>query len=108
MSEAAGIDAAQVELVAGDVQHTAGRYARDNPGFRISLLHMDLDLGDPTFAVLTALWPRVVRGGIAVFDEYASPRWSESEGVDRCFANTDVRVRTVPHGRTPTAYLVKG
>ena len=108
MAQAAGIDPAHIELVAGDVQSTAFRYARDNPGFRISLLHMDLDLGDPTFAVLTALWPRVVRGGIAVFDEYASPRWSESEGVDRCFANTDVRLRTVPHGRTPTAYVVKG
>lgn len=107
MSAAAGIDPAHVELVAGDVRTTAQGYARDNPGFRISLLHMDLDLGDPTYCVLAALWPRVVRGGVVVFDEYASPRWSESDGVDRFFADTKVRLRTLPHARTPTAYVIK-
>lgn len=104
---AAGIDPAHLELVAGDVRTSAPDYARANPGFRISLLHMDLDLGEPTHAVLTALWPRVVRGGVVVFDEYASPRWSESDGVDRFFADTRVRLRTLAHGRTPTAYVIK-
>ncbi len=104
---AAGIDPRHCELVAGDVRTSAQDYAQRNPGFRISLLHMDLDLGEPTFAVLSALWPRVVRGGVVVFDEYASPRWSESEGVDRFFANTSVRLRTLPHARTPTAYVIK-
>jgi hypothetical protein len=107
MCTAAGIDPAHLDLVAGDVRTTASDYARDNPGLRISLLHMDLDLGEPTYCVLSALWPRVVRGGVVVFDEYASPRWSESEGVDRFFADTKVRLRSLPHARTPTAYVVK-
>lgn len=104
---AAGIDPGRCELVAGDVRTTASDYAAANPGLRISLLHMDLDLGEPTFCVLQALWPRVVRGGVVVFDEYAAPRWSESEGVDRFFASTNVRLRTLRHARTPTAYVIK-
>jgi len=107
MAVRAGIDPGRVELVAGDIRTSASDYARRNPGFRIALLHMDLDLGEPTFAALTALWPRVVSGGIVVFDEYAVPRWSESDGVDRFLADTGLRLRTVPHARTPTAMLVK-
>lgn len=104
---AAGIDPRRAELVAGDIGLTAAAYARSNPGFRIALLHMDLDLGDPTFAALQALWPRVIPGGVVVFDEYAAPRWSESDGVDRFFAGSGVRLRTLAHARTPTAYVIK-
>jgi len=107
MIAAAGIDTAHCDLVAGDVRITASEYAAKNPGFRIALLHMDLDLGEPTYAVLDALWPRVVTGGVVVFDEYAAPRWSESDGVDRFFANRKVRLRTLAHARTPTAYVIK-
>lgn len=104
---AAGIAADRCELVAGDIGATAPAYVRTNPGFRIALLHMDLDLGEPTFAALQALWPRVIPGGVVVFDEYAAPRWSESDGVDRFFAGTGVRLRALPHARTPTAYAIK-
>ncbi|MBC8073266.1 MAG: class I SAM-dependent methyltransferase [Deltaproteobacteria bacterium] len=107
LAAAAGIDRGRCELVAGDIGTTAATYVRANPGFRIALLHMDLDLGDPTFAALQALWPRVIPGGVVVFDEYAAPRWSESDGVDRFFAGTGVRLRTLPHARTPTAYAIK-
>lgn len=107
MAVRAGIDANRLELVAGEIQASACEYAARNPGFRIALLHMDLDLGEPTFAALTALWPRVVRGGLVVFDEYAVPRWSESDGVDRFLADRDLRLQVVPHARTPTAMLVK-
>ena len=86
MAVRAGIDPGRLELVAGDIRTSASDYARRNPGLRIALLHMDLDLGEPTFAALTALWPRVVAGGIVVFDEYAVPQWSESDGVDRFLA----------------------
>jgi hypothetical protein len=70
-------------------------------------LHLDLDLGSATYAALEALWPRVVRGGVVVFDEYAVPRWTESEGVDQFFATRQVTLRAIPFARTPTAYVVK-
>jgi hypothetical protein len=104
---AAGMDASRLELVAGDICTSARSYCAANPGFRIALLHMDLDLGGPTFAALQALWPRVVRGGVVLFDEYAVPRWSESDGVDRFLETTGLRLQALPHARTPTAVLVK-
>jgi hypothetical protein len=104
---AAGIDPSRLELVAGDIRTSAADFVAANPGFRIALLHMDLDLGAPTFAALQALWPRVVRGGVVLFDEYAVARWSESDGVDRFLESTGLRLRALPHARTPTAILVK-
>jgi hypothetical protein len=57
-------------------------FSENNPGFRIKLLYMDLDLGKPTLLVLQNLWKHVVIGGIVVFDEYAYHVWDESVGVD--------------------------
>ena len=77
-----------------------------NPGFKISVLYMDLDLADATYDALTALWPRVSKGGLVIFDEYAYHEWSESQGVDRFFKDLDVQL-TVLHTECPTAYIRK-
>jgi len=96
----------EYDLVAGDITKTAFEYIVNRPGFRISLLYMDLDVEEPTYKTLEALWDRVVKGGIVVFDEYAFHKWSESEGVDRFFENKDVEIRTMNY-ICPTAYVVK-
>jgi hypothetical protein len=97
----------RLDLVKGDVTRTCAEYCERNPGFRISFLLLDLDVETPTRATLEALWDRVVRGGIVVFDEYAIARWSESKAVDAFFADKDVYLKTIPWGRTPSAYVVK-
>lgn len=104
---AAGMNRERCELVAGDITTTAQRYVDEHPGLRISLLHIDLDIEAGTYAALEAFWPRVVTGGIIVFDEYAVPQWTESRAVDRFFANKSIKLRTIPWARTPSAYLVK-
>lgn len=105
---AVGMTKSSAILVPGDVCKTVHDFVAESPGFRASLVYMDLDLGAPTAAGLEALWPRVVRGGVVVFDEYAVPRWSESEAVDAFLAkHPDVQIKSLPWARTPTAYIVK-
>ena len=101
-----GFEAHEYELVAGDVCKTAAQYASDRPGARISLLYIDLDVEEPTYAALEALWPRVVKGGIVVFDEYAFHKWSEANAVDRFFRDKDVEVKALNY-ICPSAYVVK-
>jgi len=100
----------RVEIIRGDITETLPRYIQDNPGFRISLLHCDLDVYPPTLTTLQAAWPRVVRGGLAVFDEYAVANWGESDAVDEFFATLDPApvLKTLETSPTPTAYCVKG
>jgi hypothetical protein len=69
-------------LVKGDATLTSKEFSDKNKGFRIKLLYMDLDLGEPTLNVLQNLWNHVVINGLVVFDEYAYHAWDESVGVD--------------------------
>ena len=101
-----GFEDHEFELVAGDITNTASKFVAERPGFRISLLYLDLDLGEPTEAALEALWGRVCKGGIVVFDEYAFHKWSEANGVDNFFEDKDVEIKTLNY-ICPSAYVVK-
>ena len=100
----------RVKLIQGDVISTMPAYFDKNPGCRISLLHCDLDIYAPTLVTLETVWPRIVPGGVIVFDEYAIEEWGESDAVDEFFATLDKppRLRSLPHSSTPTAYCIKG
>ncbi|MFN7926779.1 MAG: TylF/MycF/NovP-related O-methyltransferase [Blastocatellia bacterium] len=104
---AAGIARTRCELIAGDITVTAQEYVNARPGLRIALLHLDLDLEAATFAALEAFWPHVVRGGLVVFDEYGAPQWTESNAVDRFFADKPCTLQTLNWANTPSAFLVK-
>jgi len=101
-----GFEEHEFELVAGDIAETAPAFVEDRPGFRISLLYLDMDLAAPTYAALDAMWSRVSKGGLVVFDEYAFHKWSEAAGVDCFFADKDVEIKTLNY-ICPSAYVVK-
>ena len=73
---------------------------------KVSLLYIDVDLGEPTYDILCACWDKMSKGGIVVFDEYAHHQWSESLGADKFFKNKDVTIKTLDY-YGPTAYVVK-
>lgn len=96
------------ELIKGPIEETAGAYVEANRGFRISLLHLDLDVYAGTLAALKHLYPCVTRGGIIVLDEYATAGWGESDAVDEFFASMkDIHIKSAPYAYRPTAYIVK-
>ena len=76
----------RIEFVKGDINVTAPEYVAQNPGLRVSLLHFDCDLYQPTLAGLKAFVPLVVPGGLIVFDEYAITAWAgETAAVEEYF-----------------------
>jgi predicted O-methyltransferase YrrM len=101
--------AARVELVKGDITETLPAYLLERPGFRISLLHCDLDVYAATKSLLEAAWPRVVAGGMVVFDQYAVDAWGESDAADEFLAGlkNPPRLKMLERTPTPTAYIVK-
>jgi hypothetical protein len=97
-------------LIEGDVKQTLPRFLEDQPGLRISLLHLDADLYEPTLAALEYLWPRVVNGGVVVFDEYGLMPWEgESRAADEYFDRIGYKPtwRRFPWSTQPQGYLVK-
>lgn len=94
------------ELVAGDITKSSYEYLKERPGFRISILYLDLDLDEPTYETLNALWDRVLPGGYVVFDEYGYHNWSESNAADRFLKEKNLTLHTTGI-KAPTAYIVK-
>lgn len=101
-----GFSTSDYELVKGDISKTSVDFVNTRPGFKISLLYLDLDLEKPTYDTLVAFWPRMSKGGIIVLDEYAYHQWSESKGVDKFVEECDVELKIL-NFNAPTAYIKK-
>ncbi len=100
---------ARVKLVDGDIESTVAAFVRENPGVRFSLVHFDCDLYNPTRAALHALWPRLSRGGIMLFDEYGIAEWpGETQAVDEFLEDKPgLEIKTLNWTHAPAGYLVK-
>lgn len=97
----------KLELVAGDIGQTAAAYVGANTGFRIALLHLDLDTYHGTKAALEAFYPNVSAGGLIVLDEYGKRGWGESDAVDEFFADKNVCLEAINSTFQPTALIRK-
>jgi len=98
----------RVELVKGDVNITIPEYVKRFPGLRISLLHLDLDIYEPTFLALKYLYPLVVPGGVVILDEYGMAGFpGESVAFDEYFKDDRPVLTKSPFTSTPGGYFIK-
>lgn len=98
----------RLEVVKGDICETVPRYVRDNPGLRISLLHLDCDLYEPTMAGLKHLYPLVVPGGVVILDEYGQDKFpGESAAFDEYFAGNRPNLIKSHLVSNPSGYFIK-
>ncbi len=56
----------KLELVRGDIRDTAPKYMEKNPDTRWRILHLSMNIYEPTKAALEAFYPRLTPGGIVV------------------------------------------
>lgn len=93
-----------VELIKGDILTTLPQYINTNPHLKISLLHIDVDLYEPTKLALELLFPHVTKGGIIVLDDYGAFAGA-NKAVDDYF-NGNVVIKKLPYSHA-IAYVVK-
>ncbi len=95
-------------LVEGDVCVTTKSFVEENPGFRISMLYIDLDLNEPVYESLKNLWHRILPNGYIIFDEYEYHKFDESNGVDRFLKEFNIEYNVVStNWIAPSAYMIK-
>lgn len=96
------------ELIKGDVETSIPRFLEENPGFRISMLYIDVDLDRPTYYALKFLWDRILPGGVILFDEFEYHKFTESNGVEKFLKekNIDFSLKST-NWIAPTAFLYK-
>lgn len=95
-----------VELVEGNIMETVDEYLKRNPHTRIALLHIDTDVYEPAKFGLEKLFDRVVKGGIIVFDDYATVE-GETLAIEEFFKNYDYEISKFRFSHTKPSYIIK-
>jgi len=94
-----------IELVTGDICKTVPRYMEQQSTVEISLLSVDVDFFEPTQTILEYLFPRVISGGIVLFDDYGIAD-GETRAVSRFLEETGYTLQHFSFAKHP-CYLVK-
>jgi len=93
-----------VEIIKGDILLTLDKYIDENPHLKISLLHIDVDLYEPTKYILEKLYEKVTKGGIIIFDDYGAFAGA-NKAIDDFFENK-IEIKKLPYSNA-ISYLVK-
>ncbi len=97
-------------LIKGRVQETLEPFLAATPGLRICLLHLDLDIYEPTRFALERLWDLITPGGVIVLDEYATPPWAGEAAAWDEFDHSrglGLKVTRFPWSIHPGGFVVK-
>ena len=95
-----------VELIAGNICQTVPEWISKNKQLKISLLHIDVDVFEPTKTILDHLWDHIVPGGILMLDDYnVFP--GETDATNEFFEGQLPTLHQHPFSKTPT-YIIKG
>jgi hypothetical protein len=94
---------ANVELVEGDIFDTLPAFLRDRPAQKIALLHLDLDVYEPTAFALDQLLPHMVTGGLVAFDDYGLVEGA-TRAADEACARLGVGMARLSHYQIPAFF----
>lgn len=97
-----------VELYQGDVRKTITEYFKTYPDRTISIINIDLDLYEATKVVLETVWPRVVKGGVIIIDDYSAGFPGATHATEEFLRDRKrpEQLKKFPYCNTP-CYLVK-
>jgi len=81
-------------MIKGDISKTLPDLLESDGSISIALLYLDLDLYEPTLNTLRTCKPRLTKGSVVVFDEYADPNWpGETKALTEAFGINSVGMR---------------
>jgi hypothetical protein len=97
---------ANYRLIEGDILETLPEFVEQNPQLKISLLHIDVDVYEPTKIILETLWNKIVKGGIVMLDDYGTVE-GETKAVDEFVSQLDnLSIYKPPYNYIP-CYIIK-
>lgn len=93
------------QLIQGDLLETAPDFLKQRPELKIALLHIDVDVYEPTRKALEEFFPRMCQGGLVVLDDYQLVDGA-TRAVDEFLAEQQpgTRLRKLQFAHTPTYF----
>ena len=92
-------------LIGGNIIKTLPSYLENNPEKKFSLVHIDVDVYEPTICILENIWDKIVKGGVIILDDYGRVE-GETIAVDEFFENKNVMIQKLPYKYKPS-YIIK-
>jgi hypothetical protein len=95
-------------ITKGDARKTVIDWKKQNPGTLVALLHLDMDLYEPTKAVLSILKDRFFSGTVIVLDELSAKFFpGEMKALSEEFNLNDLKIRRSQF-QPYSAYVIVG
>lgn len=98
-------DFTNYELIDGDILKTIPTFISSKKSQKIALLHIDVDVYEPTKAILEHLWEKLVSGGIIMLDDYGTVE-GETNAVDEFFKGKNITIHKPKYNYIPS-YIIK-
>jgi len=95
-----------IGLVEGDIRETIPQYLEKFPWTKIALLHLDLDVFEPTKYALEVLYPYISSGGIVMLDDYSTVEGA-NKAVDDFVLEKNLSVLRGKFNATPSYFIKK-
>jgi len=95
-----------VELVEGNIMHTVDMYLSKNPHIKVALLHLDVDVYEPALKGLNALYDKVVKGGVIIFDDYGTVE-GETKAIDLFLQDKEYLIKKFSFSHSKPSYIIK-
>jgi hypothetical protein len=95
----------RVSLIKGDILETVPSYTNEHPELKIALLHLDVDIYEPSKCILDELFPRLAKGGVLILDDYGIFPGA-TKAVDDYFADREEIVSKLPYAYAP-CFIIK-
>lgn len=96
-----------VNLIDGDINITLNNFLKKNKP-TISLLHIDVDVYQPTKLILENLYDYVSKNGVIIFDDYKVVK-GETDAIDEFFKSRKIKkkIRNFKGFISPSYYIKK-
>lgn len=93
------------QLFEGDVFETIPKFIGENPQLRIAMLHLDMDVYEPTKFCLDVLVPLMCKNGLVVFDDYNAVEGA-TRAADEISSHFDYPLSKLPFYNVPSFFQV--
>jgi len=95
-----------IEFIKGDINNTLFNFIKKNKKINIALLHIDVDIYEPTKSILENLFDRVTKNGIIIFDDYKKFP-GETKAVDDFFKGKKYKLNKISFMKGKPYYIIK-
>jgi len=92
-------------LIKGNILKTLPNFLKNNPERRYSLVHVDVDVYEPTKCILEHIWGKIVKGGIIILDDYGIIEGA-NKAIDEFICDKNLSLQKMSFKYKP-AYIIK-